>query len=111
MKKIILVPLILISSFAFCQTYKSKQVIKDLKVVKELHEIIIKEKTFSFDGKEFAINNVQQQNGSVSATIYIGKDDSITVMRRNEKVYQISYSSFNKGVSNMIVCLKIKEVK
>lgn len=115
MKKLLLVPTLLIATIGFSQTFKSSQVLSSDGVVgkkKENHTTIIKDSSVVFDGVSYKVSKINETIGATRSVTYADyKGVMFTFFYTKNKIARIIFINTVDGVTNNIICCKAKEIK
>jgi hypothetical protein len=115
MKKILILPALLIAVSGFGQTFKTSQVVDSDKIVslkKEPHTITLKDSIVTLDDKVYNLSIIAKTTGSTrSITLGDYKGILFTFSYNKKKIVQIQFiKTINKVVIHTIY-RKIKEIK
>jgi hypothetical protein len=112
MKKILLVPALLIATIGFSQTFKSSQVLSGNRIKKELHTTIIKDSSIIFDGVIYDAKKFNETSGSQITVSYMdSKGSFFSFIYSKKKVIRITFMSTVDGKTINTVCTKVKLLK
>jgi hypothetical protein len=114
MKKIILLPALLIATIGFSQTYKSSKILTTSGINNEKHTTTIKEGVIVFDDIVYTVSKTGETKGSYVSTTYTDKEDesrSFMLTYTKNKVSFITFNEIIDGTKNMIICYKPKVSK
>jgi hypothetical protein len=111
MKKILILPALLIAVSGFNQTFKSSKILTTSGIKKGKHIVTLKENVISFDNVSYNISKTGESKGSIVSKTYSDKEDESRtfVFTYNKKsLFFITFTEIVDGVKSQIICYKPK---